>query len=203
MSWTSERYIIAVFVIGLTWLAPVEVEAQRRGLFSAVDRAATQLDSPTPSSLHATVLRRRVVTIDLERLQSAQAAASVLPRPRVHTKAVSPRIGKRDAAPASDVTLTLNLFQDVVFTVIVERTAPTFSGGYSISGRLVGKPPGTLTIVVNGETVAGSVRTLGGTYRIRSVGGGHYVISEVEEPPLNCEVLKPESEEANLKHPSQ
>ena len=53
---------------------------------------------------------------------------------------------------------------------------------------------GTLTIVVNGETVRGSVRTLGGTYQIRSVGGGRYVISEVEEPPLVCDVLEPEAE---------
>ena len=96
--------------------------------------------------------------------------------------------------PTPDATLTLNLFEDVVLTGIVERTAPTFSGGYSISGRLVGKPLGTLTIVVNGETVAGTVRTLGGAYRIRSVGGGRYTISEVKEPPLDCEVLEPESE---------
>ena len=96
--------------------------------------------------------------------------------------------------PASEATLTLNLFEDVVLTGIVERTAPTFSGGYSISGRLVGDPPGTLTVVVNGETVAGSVRTLGGTYRIRSVGSGLYAISEIEEPPLNCGVEEPHSE---------
>ena len=96
--------------------------------------------------------------------------------------------------PTPEATLTLNLFEDVALTGIVERTAPTFSGGYSISGRLVGKPLGTLTIVVNGETVAGTVRTLGGTYRIRSVGGGQYTISEVKEPPLDCEVLEPESE---------
>ena len=76
----------------------------------------------------------------------------------------------------------------------MERTAPTFSGGYSVSGRLVGNSPGTLTIVVNGQTVAGAVRTLGGTYRIPSVGGGRYTISEVKEPPLDCEVLEPESE---------
>ena len=203
MSWTSERYIIAVFVIGLTWLAPVEVEAQRRGLFSAVNRAVAQLDSPALASLDAATLRRRVVTMDLGRLQRARAAASVLPRSLVRTKAVSPPGGGRDAAPASDATLTLNLFRDVVFTGIVERTAPTFSGGYSISGRLVGKPPGTLTLVVNGETVAGTVRTLGGTYRIRPLGGGRYAVSEVEEPPLDCEVLKPEGEGGRLKPPSR
>ena len=141
--------------------------------------------------------------MDLERLRRARAAASVLPRPPVQIKAVSPRSGGRDRAPAPDAALTLNLFQDVVFTGIVERTAPTFSGGYSISGRLAGQALGTLTLVVNGETVAGTVRTLGGTYRIRSAGDGLYAISQVEEPPLECEVLKPEAEAGRPKPPSQ
>ena len=81
-----------------------------------------------------------------------------------------------------------------MFTGIVERTAPTFSGGYSLSGRLVGEPLGGLTLVVNGETVAGTVRTLGRTYQIRSVADGLYAISEVEPTPLECLVHEPESE---------
>ena len=192
MSWISVRCITAVSVIGLTWLAPPAVEAQHSGLFSAVNRGLEQLDSPPPASLDATTLRRRVVTMDLGRLQRARAAA--LPGSAVQSKSASPRSDSRVAAPAPDANLTLNLFEDVVLTGIVERTAPTFSGGYSISGRLVGEPPGTLTIVVNGETVRGSVRTLGGTYQIWSVAGGRYVISEVEEPPLVCDVLEPEAE---------
>ena len=190
MSWTSERYITAVIVIGLTWLLSPAAESQQSGLFSAVNRGVEQLDSPAVL-LDNTALRHRVMTMDLEMLRRAQSAA--LPRPPVRTRAASPDSGGRDAAPASEATLTLNLFEDVVLTGIVERTAPTFSGGYSISGRLVEEPLGTLTVVVNGETVAGSVRTLGGTYQIHSVGGGHYVISEVEEPPLLCEVLEPEA----------
>ena len=68
-------------------------------------------------------------------------------------------------------------------------------------GRIVDAfgPQGTRTLVVNGETVAGAVRTLGGTYRIRTVGSGLYAINE--EPPLDCEVLEPEAEGAGLKHP--
>ena len=192
MSRTSVRCITAVSIIGLTWLLPSTVEAQRRGLFSAVNRAAAQLDSAAAGLLDDTTLRRRMVTMDLDRLQRARAA--VRRRSLVPTKAVSPLRGKRDAVAASNATLILNLFEDVVVTGIVERTAPTFSGGYSVSGRLVGNSPGTLTIVVNGETVAGAVRTLGGTYRIRSAGDGRYTISEVKEPPLDCKVLKPESE---------
>ena len=192
MSWKSVWCVTAASVIGLTCLGLPAVAVQSSGLFSAVNRGAEQLDSQAPTSLDGITVRRRVVTMDLDRLQRARA--TTLPRSPVQSKALSPRSGHRDAVPAPDATLTLNLFEDVVFTGIVERTAPTFSGGYSISGRLGGKPLGTLTLVVNGETVAGSVRTLGGTYRIRSVGDGLYAISEVEEPPLNCGVEEPHSE---------
>ena len=203
MSWTGVRIVTVVSVFGLTWLAPPAVEAQRSGLFSAVNGASARLDSPAPASLDATTLRRRVVTIDFGMLTRARAAASVLPRPPVHTKAVSPRSSEGDAAPAPHATLTLNLFRDVVFTGIVDSTARTFSGGYSISGRLAGKTLGTLTLVVNGKTVAGTVRTLDGTYRIRTAGDGLYAISQVEEPPLDCQVLKPEAEGGRPKPPSQ
>ena len=186
------RFMAAVTVVLLGSLLTATVEGQGDGLFSEVEPAALRTRRRASASTDATTLRRRVVTMDLGRLQRARAAA--LSRQPVRTKAVSPGSGGRDAVPTPDATLTLNLFEDVVVTGIVERTAPTFSGGYSISGRLVGKPLGTLTIVVNGETVAGTVRTLGGTYRIRSVGGGRYTISEVKEPPLDCEVLEPESE---------
>ena len=186
MLWTSVQGTIGVSVIGLAWLVCPVIEAQNRGLFSSIEGAAAQLDSHPPVSLDATTLRRRVVTMALDRLQRARSS--------VQSKAASLRSGRRDAGPAPNATLTLNLFEDVVLTGIVERTEPTFSGGYSISGRLVGEPMGTLTVVVNGDTVAGSVRTLDGTYQIRSVGGGHYVISEVEEPPPVCDVLEPEAE---------
>ena len=194
------RWMAAVTVVQLGLLLTATVEGQGNGLFSAVEPAAATRTRASAST-DATTLRRRVVTMDLERLQRARAAA--LPRSPVQSKATSPRSGGRGAAPASEATLTLNLFEDVVLTGIVERTAPTFSGGYSISGRLVEEPLGTLTVVVNGQTVAGTVRTPGGTYRIRSAGDGLYAISQVEEPPLECQVLKPEAEGGRPKPPSR
>ena len=198
----AARWMVAVTVVLLGLLLTATVEGQGNGLFSAVEPAAARTRTLASASTDATTLRRRVVTINFGMLTRARAAASVLPRPPVHTKAVSPRRGKPDAAPAPDATLTLNLFQDVVFTGIVERTAPTFSGGYSISGRLAGQALGTLTLVVNGETFSGTVRTQGGTYRIRSAGDGLYAISQVEIPPLDCQVLKPEAEGGRPKPPS-
>ena len=181
-----------VAVIGLTWLVPLAADAQQGGLFSTVREYAAE--PQPPASLDATTLRRRVVTIDLERLDQVQASISESARPEGRSKSSAPLLPRRAAPPVSDVTLPLNLFEDIVLTGIVERTAPTFSGGFSISGRLVGEPLGGLTLVVNGETVAGTVRTPDGTYQIRSAGGGLYAISEVEVPPLDCEVLEPPSE---------
>ncbi len=65
-----------------------------------------------------------------------------------------------------------------------------------INGRFLAALPVLvlMTLVVNGATVAGTVRTLDGTYHIRSVGDGLYAISEVEEPSLNCGVEEPHAE---------
>ena len=83
--------------------------------------------------------------------------------------------------------LTLNLFDDAVFTGLVERTAPTFSGGYALSGRLAGVELGTVTMVVNGDVVAGMVWTPEATYRISAARGGLHAIRQVDRsrlPPL-------------------
>ena len=90
--------------------------------------------------------------------------------------------------------LRLNLFEDASFTGLVETVAPTFSGGYSLSGPLAGVEMGTVTLVVNGAIVAGTVRTPETTYRIRPAGGGLHAVSQVDLsrlPPL-AEPILPE-----------
>ena len=154
-------------------------EAQSAALFSAV----TQPPAPSlPPAVRARTLRSRVVTMDLEQVQAG------------HTKDAASSTRSSSPAPAPGATLTLNLFDDVVVTARVERTAPTFSGGYFVAGHLVEEPLGTLTLVVNGETVSGTVRLPEETYQIRSMGDGLYAISEVEEPPFNCGVEGPHAE---------
>ena len=138
-------------------------------------------------------LRSRLVTMDLEQVQNAHAAATSSGQPP-QTRDTSVRTDQYRSAPAPGTTLLFNLFDDVIVTGVVERPALTFSGGYSVAGHLVEEPLGTMTLVVNGETVVGTVRTLEETYHIRSLGDGLYAISEVEEPPLNCGVEGPHTE---------
>ena len=90
----AARWMVAVTVVLLGLLLTATVEGQGNGLFSAVEPAAARTRTLASASTDATTLRRRVVTINFGMLTRARAAASVLPRPPVHTKAVSPRRGK-------------------------------------------------------------------------------------------------------------
>ena len=137
-------------------LPPGAVELRSVGLFAP-------RESRGQSALRdaALTLRRREVSIDIGRL-GAPAAAWLTGPP----------------------TLTLNLFDDVVLTGIVERRTPTFSGGYALSGRLAGVESGTLTLVVNGNLVAGTVRTPSATYRIRPAGRGRHAITRIDPSQL-------------------
>ena len=165
----------------LTALVAPAVEAQAADLFTPVTEAPSALPSDDLT------LRSRVVTLDLEQVERARATVKDADRPVLSLGPARSATGA-DTAFTPGTVLTFNLFDDVVVTGRVEHTAPTFSGGYSISGSLVGEPLGSLALVVNGETVAGTVRRLGETYQIRSMGEGLYAISEVEEPQLGCGV---------------
>ena len=189
MSLINRRFLAAMPVIVLMTLVTAVLEAQSSDLFTAVNK-------PPPQSLPADslTLRSRLVTMDLGQVQRARAAVAEPPGLPPQPRDTSERTATSRSVPAPGTLLTFNLFDDVVVTGLVERTEATFSGGYSVAGHLVEEPLGTLTLVVNGATVAGTVRTLDGTYQIRSVDAGLYAISEVEEPPLNCGVEGPHSE---------
>ena len=69
-------------------------------------------------------------------------------------------------AESAGGVVRLNLFEDAVFDAVITGTAPT-SAGYSLSGHLVGDELSSVTFVVNGDVVAGTVLTLAGTFTIR------------------------------------
>ena len=87
--------------------------------------------------------------------------------------------------------LRLNLMDDVVLTAVIEQTEPT-SAGYALSGRIDGVPAGSVTLVVNGDIVAGTVRMPMATYTIRSTGDGRVAVRGVgPSPPLGDDVMLP------------
>ena len=143
-----------------------DAKAQPGGLFSEVE------GDPPPSSGVET-LASRLVEIDFGQLARVTKPPDG-PQTRAAGKTVTPQ------------TIVLNLFDDAVFTGIVEHIEQT-SSGHALWGRLDGVELGTMTLVVNGSVVTGTVRTLDAVYTIRTAGGGAYVIRQIDEsslPPL-------------------
>ena len=138
-------------------------EAQPGGLFH-------ELDGNPPPSIGVDTLASRLVGIDFGQL-SQVVDAPVSPKDPVTGKPTKPQ------------TLALNLFDDVVFTGIVEHIEPT-SSGHALWGGLEGVELGTMTLVVNGSVVVGTVRTPDAVYTIRTAGDGAYVVRQIDESSL-------------------
>ena len=157
-------------------LLPGVVAAQEDGIFFPADPPAGG-NAPADAVSDSITLRRRLVTVDIDRLAEARAA-----------------VGGGGQA----VELLFNLFDDAELGGIVESTSPTPSG-YVLSGHIDGVEGSTLTVVVNGSVVAGTIRTAGGTWRIRSAGDGLHVVSQVDESrlPPGAEPLRPPTEDAD------
>ena len=150
-------------------------EAQAGGLFSEVE-------GDPPLSTDVEILASRLVGIDFGQI----------------AQITNPPIDPKDSVtgtPPTPHTLVLNLFDDVVFTGIVEHVEPTASG-HALWGSLQGVELGTMTLVVNGKIVVGTVRTPDAVYSIRTAGDGKYVIRQIDEsslPPLGEPLEVPSS----------
>ena len=135
----------------------------------------------------------RAVALNVGKVASQQAGGA-LDRAILRRCEVSVDIGRlARVTEGGSTALRLNLFDDVVLMGIIERRTPTYSGGYALSGRLAGVAGGTLTLVVNGSVVAGTVRIPGAaTYRIRPAGAGQHAIIQVDlsQHRQGCETVK-------------
>ena len=126
------------------------------GRFLERERAIETADDIAEIDTSSMVMRSRTVDIDIGQLAAA-----------------------RDAVSQQNATnLKLNLFADAEFEAVFERTAATESG-YSLSGRLKDMPLSTVTLVVNGDVVAGWIHTLDAAYAVRTAIDG-YVIRQVD-----------------------
>ena len=158
LGWSVAWVFLLLAVFGVSVDAqPVSDRVGR--LFVAGETPAARL-SARPG---AGVLRERIVRLDRDVLAVARTSA-----------------GRVDARPA---VVRLDLFDGVAFNAVVERTGPT-SAGYWLSGRVEGWALGSVTLVVNGEVIAGTVRAPGATYAIRSVGDDLHAIRQLDPAAL-------------------
>lgn len=94
-----------------------------------------------PRLVEDIALRSRNVSIDHAKLAGVRAAL---------------RDGVSSIRDESEVSLSLNLFDDATFRAVFERTDET-SSGYTLEGRLEGFAFGDVLLVVHGGIVSGSV----------------------------------------------
>ena len=130
------------------------------------------------------VVRQRLVSVDLDRLEQLRAASAPLPSVRSKSGPPAEAPALPEGGVRSEAALRLNLFDGSTVTAVVEHAEETYSGGYALFGRVLGDEFGRVTLVVNGGVVAGTVSLSGGTYRIRTAGGGLHSVVEIDESAL-------------------
>lgn len=176
MMFGSESNLVLHLQVGfaLSLLAAASAASgQAPGLFTEVEPESVPRFAVTAAASTAAItVRQRLVTIDFAMLD---------------------RVRDRAGVPGAPATLQLNLFRDQTWEAVVTNTEPTFSGGYSLTGRIGERAFGGMVLVVNGAAVAGTVRTPRGTFRIRPAGAGRYAISEVNEAKLPASEMEASS----------
>ena len=76
--------------------------------------------------------------------------------------------------------LTLNLFPDVCVIAQRERTTELGRGQVQWEGHVPGAPPGTVTLVIDGAVMVGTIRIGAEVYEIRYLGEGVHVVTDVD-----------------------
>ena len=130
-------------------------QAPSPGVFSELQ---TELVPSIGAALEPATMRSRVVQVDMPQITAARLRSE---------------------------TLRLNLFDDAVVEVRIERIRATRSG-YFISGRPEGVEWGEVRLVVNGPVMVGTVVTPEAKFTIRWDGSGRHVIRQIDpsaEPP--------------------
>ncbi|MCZ6816654.1 MAG: M12 family metallo-peptidase, partial [Planctomycetota bacterium] len=97
-------------------------------------------------------------------------------------------------APRQGDKLRLNLFDDVSFVAIFERSKVRSPGSYTWFGHLADEKYSSLILVVEQGVMAGSIRVPGkGVFQVGYLGSGVHVIREIDESKLPpCGVGDPE-----------
>ena len=97
--------------------------------------------------------------------------------------------GRITAARRGREVLRLNLFDDAVVDVDIQRVRPTRTG-YFLSGRPRDLERGEVRLVVNGPVMVGTVVTPHDKYTIRSAGSNRHIIRQIDpaKEPFECAV---------------
>ncbi|MCX6546031.1 MAG: M12 family metallo-peptidase [Acidobacteria bacterium] len=149
--------LVAVLALGAPAGSPLSAFRSRdiRGiLFAASSQPAAQARPADP-----TVIRSRLVTIDLGALQAARPV---------------------DPGAAAGPSLLINLFDDLAYNAVVDRIDPAV-GGFTWVGHIPGHDLSTVTLATVDGVVAGGIVMPEAAYTIRYVGGGVHEVAQIDQ----------------------
>ena len=99
-------------------------------------------------------------------------------------------------------TLVLNLFDDEIYKVILDRKTPTFGGGYAWNGHLEDIPLGSFVLVVGDGQVAGNISTPGALYAVRYAGNQVHAVQLLKQSAFPPEAQPVELDLTTEKDPN-
>ena len=155
------KYILAICVIVLASLTlgcggqrpSVETTPPQNSLFIKIEQEIDDTD------LDPKIIRARLVEVNFELIGGSSAE-------------------KTDFNPGD--TLTLNLFEDVVFMGELEKVEAVIPGSLSWTGSLLNVDAGRVTLAIGDQVLSGDITLPGVLYRIRYVGDGLHAIYEID-----------------------
>ena len=91
--------------------------------------------------------------------------------------------------------ILLNLFDDVVYTAILEKKESNLTGGYTWSGHLDGIEHSQVIVIVGGDQVAGNISLPGAFYEVRYTNQGVHLVTQIDQSayPQEAEPVEPGS----------
>jgi len=98
----------------------------------------------------------------------------------IRTRFVDINFDLLEGAEVGDA-LILNLFDDVIYTAILDRVEATNADGYSWVGHLEGTDHSELILIVGGGQMAGNVTLPGAAYQVRFAGNGVHAIYGIDQ----------------------
>ena len=145
---------IFFFTLGASAATALDADPQIGGLFSASSVLGTLdiTDSPT-------VMRYRYVDVDFDDLI------------------------RDDGAPRSTEpghTLLLNLFDDLVYTALLDRVEYNPGNDFTWLGHLQGEPYSQVVFVVGDGVLVGNITMPDASFQVRYAGNGVHAVSEID-----------------------
>ena len=122
---------------------------------------------------------RRVVHMNFQQLEPVAAIAR---EDQEHTGWDDSPI---NVAAGEEPKIQISLVRDVRFTAVINTVQHTKSG-YGMSGNLEGTQFGTMSMVVNGDIVAGTVQSREALYEIRTLDDRKYSIEKVDAEKVDA-----------------